>query len=128
MNNMSGEISQSTFDQAANDLQQPLRPYFQNCVGNRAVAEDLLQETLLRISNGLPDFAGRSSIRTWAYAIANRVGATTDVRPAASNWLAGRGALSKTAIRRVQRMAAGELCLKTAETRLHFALVWARFG
>jgi len=36
------------------------------------VAEDLLQETLVRITRGLPGFAGRSSLKTWAFSIATR--------------------------------------------------------
>src|SRR4029453_15902348 len=33
-------------------------------------AEDALQETLLRAWRGLPEFGGRSSLRTWLYRIA----------------------------------------------------------
>ncbi|HEY8474809.1 MAG TPA: sigma-70 family RNA polymerase sigma factor [Natronosporangium sp.] len=36
-------------------------------------AEDLTQETYLRAMRSLPRFAGRSSARTWLYAIARRV-------------------------------------------------------
>jgi len=39
------------------------------------VADDLLQETLIRIARGLPDFAGRASVKTWALSIATRVAA-----------------------------------------------------
>lgn len=41
----------------------------------RAIADDLAQETLMCINKGLPTFAGRSSIKTWAFSIANRVAA-----------------------------------------------------
>lgn len=37
--------------------------------------EDLTQETYLRALRALPGFAGRSSARTWLYAIARRVAA-----------------------------------------------------
>ena len=33
----------------------------------------LLQETLMRIARGLPDFDGRSSLKTWSFTIATRV-------------------------------------------------------
>lgn len=36
-------------------------------------AEDLLQETLVRAWKGLPNFEGRSSLRTWLYTVATRV-------------------------------------------------------
>jgi RNA polymerase sigma-70 factor (ECF subfamily) len=42
-------------------------------VGNHATADDLRQETLLRIARGLPGFEGRSSVKTWAFSIATRV-------------------------------------------------------
>lgn len=38
-------------------------------------AEDLTQETYLRVMKALPRFAGRSSARTWLYSIARRVAA-----------------------------------------------------
>lgn len=40
---------------------------------DRAEADDLTQETYLRAFRALPDFAGRSSIRTWLLGIARRV-------------------------------------------------------
>lgn len=48
-------------------------------------AEDLTQETYLRVMKALPRFAGRSSARTWLYSIARRVAAdhirATGARP-----------------------------------------------
>jgi RNA polymerase sigma-70 factor (ECF subfamily) len=39
-------------------------------LGSLHDAEDALQETLLRAWRGLPEFAGRSAVRTWLYRIA----------------------------------------------------------
>jgi RNA polymerase sigma-70 factor (ECF subfamily) len=50
-------------------------------MGNAAIARDLLQETLSRIARGLPDFEGRSSLRTWAFSVATRVAADHFRRP-----------------------------------------------
>ena len=61
-----------SFDELAKQLSAPLQRYLQRFVGDPYTAEDLLQETLLRISNGLPGFEGRSSPKTWAYSIATR--------------------------------------------------------
>lgn len=47
--------------------------YLRRYVGNPSVAEDLLQETLIRIDKGLSGFEHRSSYKTWAFAIASRV-------------------------------------------------------
>lgn len=66
---------QPSFDALAQELSQPLLRYLQRYVGDRAIADDLLQETLIRIAKGLPAFAGRASIKTWAFSIATRVAA-----------------------------------------------------
>jgi RNA polymerase sigma-70 factor (ECF subfamily) len=42
-------------------------------LGDRAVADDLTQETYLRAFRALPGFAARSSVLTWLLAIARRV-------------------------------------------------------
>lgn len=62
-------------DQIAGELAEPLLRYLGRYVGEPAVAEDLLQETLIRIARGLPGFAGRASLKTWAFSIATRVAA-----------------------------------------------------
>ena len=59
----------------ARDLAQPILRYLERYVGDRAVAEDLQQETLMRVHKGLSSFAGRSSITTWVFSIASRVAA-----------------------------------------------------
>ena len=61
--------------QIAEELSGPLLRYLQRYVGERTVAEDLLQETLIRIAVGLQGFAGRASLKTWAFSIATRVAA-----------------------------------------------------
>jgi RNA polymerase sigma-70 factor (ECF subfamily) len=79
---MSGMVSKTTiveerpgFEAIARELERPLRRYLERYVGEPSVADDLLQETLIRISRGLASFAGRSSHKTWAFAIASRVAA-----------------------------------------------------
>jgi len=61
------------FENVAKELSGPLRRYLERLVGDRATADDLLQETLLKIARALPDFEGRSSVKTWAFTIATRV-------------------------------------------------------
>lgn len=68
--------------QIAEELSEPLLRYLGRHVGQRAVAEDLLQETLVRIARGLPGFAGRGSLKTWAFTIATRVAADHFRQPA----------------------------------------------
>ena len=63
------------FRQLAQELSQPLLRYLQRYVDDEATADDLLQETLIRIARGLPDFAGRASAKTWAFSIATQVAA-----------------------------------------------------
>jgi RNA polymerase sigma-70 factor (ECF subfamily) len=59
----------------ARRLSGPLRRHLQRRVGDEALADDLLQETLIRVSRGLPSFDGRSSVKTWVFAIATHVAA-----------------------------------------------------
>jgi RNA polymerase sigma-70 factor (ECF subfamily) len=62
-----------SFEQLARELAAPLLRYLQRQVGDASTAEDLRQETLLKIERGLPSFAGRAELKTWAFAIASRV-------------------------------------------------------
>ncbi len=58
------------FEQIAAELSEPLLRYLERNVGQHVVAEDLLQETLIRIARGLADFEGRAALKTWAFSIA----------------------------------------------------------
>lgn len=79
---MSDKLSKdSSFEDVAEKLSGPLQRYLERMVGNRATADDLLQETLLRIARGLPGFEGRSSVKTWAFTIATRVATDHFRRP-----------------------------------------------
>jgi RNA polymerase sigma-70 factor (ECF subfamily) len=69
------------FEELARELSAPLLRYLQRLAGNPATAHDLLQETLARIARGLPGFEGRSSHRTWAFAVATRVAVDHFRRP-----------------------------------------------
>jgi RNA polymerase sigma-70 factor (ECF subfamily) len=66
----------------AAELSEPLLRYLKRYVGEPAVAQDLLQETLIRIDRGLPNFEGRASLKTWAFSIATRVAADHFRKPA----------------------------------------------
>jgi len=70
-----------SFEGVAHELSNPLRRYLERLTGNHATAEDLLQETLVKIARGLPGFEGRSSVKTWAFSIASRVATDHFRRP-----------------------------------------------
>lgn len=70
-----------SFEDVAHELSRPLQRYLERMVGDPATADDLLQETLLRIARGLPEFEGRSSVKTWAFKIATRVAIDHSRRP-----------------------------------------------
>lgn len=72
---MNGVLEQASFRDIALDLAQPIQRYLERYVGDRVLAEELQQETLMRMSKGLCSFAGRSSLKTWAFSIASRVAA-----------------------------------------------------
>jgi RNA polymerase sigma-70 factor (ECF subfamily) len=68
------EVAQQiSFSEFYRDHADFLRRYLQAYSGNTATADDLLQETLIRISKGLPGFSGRSAVKTWAFSIAKHV-------------------------------------------------------
>lgn len=69
-------------EQVAEELSEPLLRFLGRYVGDPAIAKDLLQETLTRITHGLPSFAGRASLKTWAFSIATRVAADHFRQPA----------------------------------------------
>jgi len=62
-----------SFEDVAYELNQPLTAYLRRMAGNTADADDLLQETLMRIAAGLSQFEQRSSIKTWSFKIATNV-------------------------------------------------------
>jgi len=66
----------------AEELWRPLLQYLRRYTGDPDLAEDLLQETLIRIGRGLPGFEGRAQLKTWAFSIATRVAADHFRRPA----------------------------------------------
>lgn len=72
-----------SFEVVAEQLSRPLLRYLVRLSGNRATADDLLQETLMKIARGLPAFEGRSSVKTWAFTIATRVATDHFRRPEA---------------------------------------------
>lgn len=61
------------FHTIATELSPPLASYLRRFVGDPILAEDLLQETLVRIEKGLGGFQGRSSLKTWSFTIAAHV-------------------------------------------------------
>lgn len=90
------------------------------CDGRRERAEDLLQETYLRVLDGRLAFAGRSSFKTWLFAVVRR--AARDHRRRATmrrglldRWLEPRGSrvaeqeaasMGRQRARRVRRLLA----------------------
>lgn len=61
------------FTQLAHAYAPLLRRYLARQIGDPTSAEDLLQETLLRIARGLPGYTARASLKTWVFAIASNV-------------------------------------------------------
>lgn len=67
--------SESEVQDAIEQIATPVFNYLRRYCGDEHVAEDLSQETLLRVARALPGFDGRSSLKTWAFTIATRVAA-----------------------------------------------------
>ena len=62
-----------SFEELAAEYSGALFAYLARMTGNHAEADDLLQETLMRIARALPGFEQRASIKTWVYRIATNV-------------------------------------------------------
>ncbi len=63
----------ASIEDIVREYRAPLARHLQRQVGDPSVAEDLLQETFIRAARSLGNFEGRSSLKTWLYAIAGNV-------------------------------------------------------
>jgi len=63
-------VQAESFDDLATRYRRELTLHCYRMLGSLADAEDLAQDALLKAWQGLPAFAGRSSLRTWLYRIA----------------------------------------------------------
>ncbi len=53
--------------------QRPIYNYLLHMTQDPSVAEDLTQETFIRVHDGLPGFRGEASLATWVYRIATNL-------------------------------------------------------
>lgn len=61
------------FEQLMDEYKDPLFAYLVRMVGDRAWAEDLCQETFLRIYRNREEYAERMQFRAWMYRIARNI-------------------------------------------------------
>jgi len=66
-----GELE--AFDELVRKHQRPLFGYVYRMCGNRADAEEVVQQALIRAWQGLAGFRGQSSFKTWLYRIATNL-------------------------------------------------------
>lgn len=69
------QLASAERDTVLRSLLPALQRYLRRYCQDPSVAEEVLQETLLRIDRALPGFQGRSRLDTWALAIASRAAA-----------------------------------------------------
>ncbi len=63
----------AAFRELVDRLEKPLINFIFRFVGERPVAEDLFQETFVRVIRGLGDFRPDASLTTWIYTIARNL-------------------------------------------------------
>lgn len=61
----------SAFEKIMNRYESYVLGLLWRVTGDRAKAEDLCQETFLKVLRGLPSFRGESSLKTWIFRIAH---------------------------------------------------------
>ncbi len=62
-----------SFTDVFGEYQRPIYNYLLRMTQNQALAEDLTQETFIRVQRSLPAFRGEASLSTWIYRIATNV-------------------------------------------------------
>ena len=62
------------FEQIVRDHQQPVWRFLRRMLGDGAAAEDVAQETFLRVYRRLPGFAFESKLSTWIFQVARNAG------------------------------------------------------
>lgn len=62
-----------SFEKIYRSFQSKILRFFSHMFNDEAEAEDLAQETFIKINRGLPSFRGDSSLSTWIYRIASNV-------------------------------------------------------
>lgn len=73
MTEFSQQDEKQRLEEVVQQLSEPLLHYLRRYTGDPVLAEDLCQETLIRVAQGLPHFQGKAGLQTWAFSIATRV-------------------------------------------------------
>lgn len=61
----------AAFGPLINLYKRQLFSYFFKLIGDRVIAEDLFQETLIKVWRGLPSYSEKSKFSSWLFAIAH---------------------------------------------------------
>ena len=75
------------------EYQRPIYNYLLRMTQNQAEAEDLTQETFIRVNRSLPTFRGEASLSTWIYRIATNPRQLSRLKrhnPRENGWLTRR--------------------------------------
>lgn len=68
------EDDQQAFETLVKKYQSPLRNFFRKmCGGDENLADDLAQETFLKVYRGLGQYNGQAQFLTWLFAVAKNV-------------------------------------------------------
>lgn len=70
---LAGGAAREGFEAIHAEHRKPILGYLRRLTRDLSLAEELTQETFLRVSRSLPGFRGDSKLTTWLYRIATRV-------------------------------------------------------
>lgn len=121
-----GEARRAATDALCRSLREPLFALCLHLTGRRADAEDAVQDVLVAVHRGLPEFRSASRLTTWVYRIALRAAFQVRARRRDAEPLdpdtPGGGGEEAIAVRDEARHAAAALARLPAEPRAVLSL------
>lgn len=93
---LNAKTQNTAFEKLLNDFQKPLYNHIRNIVLNHSDADDVLQNTFIKVFQNLNKFKGESKLFSWIYRIATNEALTFLKQKAKKNGIASEALQIKT--------------------------------